>query len=78
MSEGCVISTNETTTIDEQMLVQEEIIIDSGLSQGEYSAVSNKEARLLNLSAIKLPLKIRKRGKPKVLDKTVVGLPRKK
>ena len=37
------------------MHVQEEIIMDGDgieLSQGEYSAVSNEEARLLDLSAI--------------------------
>ena len=63
------------------MHVQEEIIMDSGgieLSQGEYSAVSNEEARLLDLSAIKLPPKIRKHGRPKELDKTIVCLPKKK
>ena len=65
------------------MHVQEEIIMDSGgieLSQGEYSAMSNEEARLLDLSAIKLSPKIRKHGRPrpKGLDKTVVGFPRKK
>ena len=41
LSEGCVINTDETTTIDEQMHIQEEIIMDSGgieLSQGEHSA----------------------------------------
>ena len=48
------------------------MIMDSGgteLSQSEDSGVSNEEARLLDLSAIKLPHKIRKCGKPKVLDK---------
>ena len=46
------------------MHVQEEIIMDGcgiELSQGEYSVVSNEETRLLDLSAIKLPPKIRKR-----------------
>ena len=40
--------------------------------------MSNEEARLLDLFAIKLPPKIRKHGRPKELDKTVVGLPKKK
>ena len=60
LSNGCVISTDGTTTIDEQMHVQEEIIMDSGgieLSQGEDSAVSNEEATILDLSAISYHIK---------------------
>ena len=73
LSKGCVISTDETTTIDEQMHVQEEIIMDSGGIELSQGAMSNEEARLLDLSAIKLPPKIRKHGRPKGLDKTVVA-----
>ena len=47
LSEGCVISINETTMIYKQMHVQKEIIMDSGrieLTQGKYSAMTNNEA----------------------------------
>ena len=40
LSESCVISTDKTTTLDEQRHVQEEIVIDSSgieLSQSEYN-----------------------------------------